>query len=95
MRETLSTPKAPGFYWGRWHTPAPGTDDNGEGCAGDEWEVHEVWSVSLQSEPLHLSVFVPGVSTSQPLSAFEWGPHVPQFKPNHLPSKETPHGELH
>lgn len=70
-------PLAPGHYWGRWHTPAPGTDDNGEGCSGDEWEVHQVFENCLDvNDPEYLMVFVPGVSVSQPLSAFEWGKRV-------------------
>lgn len=70
-----SVPTEPGFYWGRWHTPAPGTVDNGDCCCGTEWEVHKV------SEEDPTRAFVPGVPQTQPLDAFEWGPRVPDHKP--------------
>lgn len=65
-----------GHYWGRWHTPAPGTADSGYMCDGDTWEVHQVW---MDDE---LKVFVPGVSKPQYVDGFEWGPRVAQFFPS-------------
>ncbi len=74
-------PLAPGHYWGRWHTPAPGTADNGEGCSGDEWEVHQVFENCLDTkDPEYLMAFVPGVSEPQPLENFEWGERVDRRK---------------
>lgn len=70
------TPTKPGFYWGRWHTPAPGTADDGEMCDGMEWGVHFVWGGFSLDE--YYRVFVPGVAASQPLDAFEWGEEVPR-----------------
>lgn len=77
----MNIPDHEGFFWGRWHTPAPGTADNGEMCAGDEWEVHFVFEAGLGfSGPRgeDLAVFVPGVQAAQPLDAFEWGEEVPR-----------------
>ena len=76
------TPAGEGFWWGRWHTPAPGTADDGECCGGTVWEVHAVWRNALDpSHPEHLRVSVPGVERPQPLDAFEWGPQVPPWRP--------------
>jgi len=69
-------PEEPGHYWGRWHSPAPGTVDDGECCDGEEWEVHQVFVNSVEPGPDRLRVFVPGVEESQPLDGFEWGPEV-------------------
>lgn len=70
-------PNKDGFFWGRWHTPAPGTDDDGEGCGGKEWEVHHVFRNHYgDEEDDRWRVMVPGVAKSQPLSAFEWGEEV-------------------
>lgn len=66
-------PARPGFYWGRWHTPVPGTADDGEMCIGTEWAVHEVFRGGFDEG---LRAFVPGVEKSQSLDAFEWGPEV-------------------
>lgn len=41
-------PDKPGFYWGCWHTPAPGTADNGEMCTGTDWEVHNVFPYRIR-----------------------------------------------
>jgi len=68
-------PRTPGFFWGRWHTPAPGTADDGECCDPREWAVHQVVEVSLGRDDL--MAFVHGVETLQPLDAFEWGAEVP------------------
>jgi hypothetical protein len=77
--------KAPGkegFFWGRWHTPAPGTADGGECCNPTIWEVHCVfrnhWRINHDDE---FRVSVPGVEKSQPINGFEWGPEVPQYVP--------------
>lgn len=69
-------PTRPGFYWGRWHTPAPGTVDIDDICGGTIWEVHEVWCADLYGRSLRVSV--PGDDASQPLDAFEWGEEVPR-----------------
>ena len=69
-------PTKPGFYWGRWHTPAPGTADDGEMCSGAEWEVHSVFHDGFGGPDDELLAFVPGVEKSQPLDAFEWGAEV-------------------
>lgn len=70
-------PRIPGHYWGRWHTPAPDTADDGEMCTGIGWEVHQVFENTLdQDDPDHLRVYVPGVEKSQALNAFEWGKMV-------------------
>lgn len=72
-----TVPQHPGFYWGRWHTPAPGTADNGEMCTGADWEVHSVFYAGLgYVNDFELLVFVPGVEKTQPLDAFEWGEEV-------------------
>lgn len=70
-------PTREGFFWGRWHTPCPGTADAGEPCGGQEWEVHHVFENEMNPQsPNFLRVFVPGVEKSQPLDAFEWGAEV-------------------
>lgn len=69
-------PQSAGFYWGRWHTPTPGTADDGEMCTGKDWEVHSVFRTGLGDDTDKLMVFVPGVERSQPLEAFEWGEQV-------------------
>lgn len=71
------SPEREGFFWARWHTPAPGTADNGECCNPDEWQVCQVFENCLdEASPGHLMVFVPGVERAQPLDAFEWGQEV-------------------
>lgn len=72
----MAVPQKEGFYWGRWHTPAPGTADGGECCSGEgaEWEVHRV--VCTRVRPLELMAFVLGVEKLQPLNCFEWGVRV-------------------
>lgn len=71
------SPEREGFFWARWHTPAPGTADNGECCNPDEWQVCQVFENCLdEASPEHLMVFVPGVERAQPLDAFEWGQEV-------------------
>lgn len=78
------TPNKEGFFWGRWHTPAAGTAE--DCCCGTIWEVHEVWCADLHGESLLVSV--PGVETSQPLDAFEWGEEV--IRPPYALRKSTP-----
>lgn len=69
-------PDKEGFFWGRWHTPAPGTADDGEMCDGAEGAGHFVWDGWSAAEPF--AVFVPGVAKAQPLDAFDWGEEVPR-----------------
>lgn len=66
------TPTKPGLYWGRWHTPAPGTADGGAMCLDEEPSVHDVF----ENAPGELLAFIHGVEAPQPLSAFEWGEEV-------------------
>lgn len=73
--ETLPTDE--GCYWARWHTPAPGTADEGEPCCGISWDVVLVFVNQIDRDnPDHLRVMVLGVEKSQPLDAFEWGEEV-------------------
>lgn len=77
-------PNDTGFFWGRWHSAAPGTADKGDMCSGTDWEVHMVFENAFdKSDPDYLLALVPGVEKAQPLSAFEWGPRVVQ--PKNLP----------
>ena len=74
-------PTQEGHYWGRWHTPEPGTADNGNQCMGDEWEVHQVFRNDTGNIVPDFRAFVPGVAASQALSSFEWGPAVLAYNP--------------
>lgn len=69
----MGTPTKEGFYWGLWHTPEHGTEDDGEGCDSSEWEVHHVINSPNWGG---LSALVPGISQEQSLDNFEWGQEV-------------------
>ena len=72
-----SQPAKDGMFWGRWHTPCPGTADDGECCSGTEWEVHHVFRNHYRhDEDDRWRVMVPGVEQTQPIDAFEWGEEV-------------------
>jgi hypothetical protein len=68
-------PTKEGFYWAKWRIPAPGTADNGDGCAGADavWEVVEVYDNSIIGDDPDLRAFVTGVAQSQPIENFFWG----------------------
>jgi hypothetical protein len=69
----MKTPKAEGFYWGKWKIKAPGTADENDDPY-PEWEVmHVVENSSDVSDPEFLMVMVPGVGKWQPLENFFWG----------------------
>lgn len=77
MADLDTLPAHEGFFWGRWHTPAPGTADDGDCCGGTEWEVHHVVrNHHRDDDDERLMVMVPGVEKWQPLDAFEWGAEV-------------------
>lgn len=74
-------PHQEGFWWGQWHTKAPGTSDPDD-PAGDEWEVMHVVENSLDPADVdHLMVMVPGVAKWQPLENFTWGPRLEDYRP--------------
>ncbi len=74
------TPTKKGIFWGSWHTPAPGTADDGEGCGGKEWQAHRVVENRLDQDlPDCLVAMVPGVEKWQPLDAFEWGGEIIRY----------------
>lgn len=80
MRSNL--PTGPGFYWAKWRTPAPGTEDNGDGCPRDsaEWEPVEVYvNGGPEDADDYLRVAVLGVAASQRLTDFEWSA-VPEMR---------------
>lgn len=83
---TYRTPSKEGFFWGRWHTAAPDTEDDGEAAKDNrEWEVHHVVdNYGVGDE--RLMAMVPGVSKWQPLSNFEWGPEV--YRPSRLAKEQ-------
>lgn len=73
MNRDGMTPKAEGFYWGKWKIRAPGTADEDE-PAPNEWEVmHVVENCNDETDPEFLMVEVPGVKEWQPLENFYWG----------------------
>lgn len=73
MSDAAMTPKAEGFYWGKWKIREPGTEAEGEGT-GNEWEVmHVVENCNDETHPEFLMVMVPGVGKWQPLENFFWG----------------------
>lgn len=79
-----------GYWWARWHTPDPATEDDGDGCFGDVWEPVQVFLNSIDPDSDESwRVFVPGVQRSQPLDAFEWGDPIP--KPQKYERKELSH----
>lgn len=75
----------PGFYWAKWRSAAPGTEDNGEGCMGEDatWEIVEVWENSLDpTDPEYLMVHVGGVAKGQGVHCFEFAPGGPLKEPS-------------
>ena len=72
----MLTPDKEGSFWGRWHTPEAGTQDCGECCNGNVWEIHAVFDNNGFDGEDRFRVLVPGVERSQPLDAFEWGEEV-------------------
>ncbi len=85
-----NTPTREGFFWGRWHTPAPGTTGGDDATPGTIWEVHSVWFVD---HSMPLLVFVPGFEKPQPMDAFEWGEEVP--RPSYARSTRSPNPRPH
>lgn len=73
----MTTPTHEGFYWAKWRIASPGTDDDGGGCGGAdaEWEVVEVFDNNGEGDS-SLRVSVAGVSRSQHITNFFWGPSV-------------------
>lgn len=68
-------PHCQGHWWGRWHTPRDGTDDDGLPCMQAVWEVHQIADLGSLDQPA-LFALVPGVRRPQLLSGFEWGPQA-------------------
>lgn len=69
------TPIGPGFYWAKLIHPS--NMPNGEDWKSVNWEVVEVFENTLdETDPEYLGVFVGGVSPTQWIEDFVWGPFV-------------------
>lgn len=70
----MTTPKAPGHFWAKWLTAAPGTAQGACAEYNTEWEVVQVCENSANLNGAdYLTVAVPGEAVRQPLGNFEWG----------------------
>lgn len=77
----MAIPTEPGFYWAKHTKVDPGTQDEDGYCFVDQWETVEVFENHIKpGEPDYLRVFVLGVSKSQSLENFIWGPAIPEYK---------------
>lgn len=69
------TPTKPGFYWAKWKIAENGTKDEHDFRPLHNWEVVEVFvNCTDESDPEYLRVFVGGVSRTQSIENFYWGP---------------------
>ena len=75
------TPNHEGHWWAKLIHPSRMPD--GEDWKSVDWEVVQVFSNGLEpeDEDERWGVHVPGITPTQWLPDFVWGPEVPQFKP--------------
>lgn len=64
-------PAKHGFYWAQWRIADEGTQDDGELPAIGTWEVVDVFVNDIDG---NMRVHVSGVSKSQSIENFFWGP---------------------
>jgi hypothetical protein len=70
-----TAPKKAGHYWAKWRIANDGTKEGEELTPSDTWEVVQVFENSLdETDDDHLMVSVPGVTKSQSVENFVWGP---------------------
>jgi len=75
---TYPTPTKPGFYWAKWRVADqddPMTAEYESYLPCSNWEVMDVFeNCADETDPEYLRVHVPGVSDSQSMENFFWGP---------------------
>lgn len=69
-------PTLEGHYWAKLIAPVNMPD--GEDWVSGDWEVVQVWDNNDEGDNA-FRASVCGVSPSQPLCAFEWGPRVSEY----------------
>ena len=70
------TPEKEGHYWAKLNKPVDMPE--GEDWSSFDWEVVQVFDNATTGAEKRMAS-VCGVTPSQPLEAFTWGPEVPQF----------------
>ena len=70
-----------GYYWARWHTCDPGTEDYDIFEPRKHYEPVEVTqNTRAANHPQHLRVFVLGFAGSQDVRNFEFGDRIGDWK---------------
>lgn len=74
----MTVPKSEGFYWAKWRIADDGRPKTAEYesyLPSNKWEVMDVFENNHDADAEdHMRVHVPGVSDSQSIENFFWGP---------------------